>query len=369
MKATILTLMMLAATLVTASPSTASTSRNEEPSFQKNKVVAVSPKNEKSESKTVEYVNPVCKRYFADPAVLKDGDFYYAFGTGDTGDDKRFPVQKSKDLVHWEFLGGALVGLSDKAKTDYWAPEPAKKDNKYYLYYSAGNSTGLDHQLRVATATRPEGPYTDCGKLLIPSEPFSIDSHPFRDDDGRWYLYFVKDELEGDRPGTAIAVVELNDDMTSVKGLPKTILRPSADWQIFGKDREWYGRKWKEWYCIEGPYIIKRDGKYFCLYSGGCWETPRYGLAYGVSDSPLGPFEDRGIAGGACVLSGNDEFIGPGHNSLTTGPDGKTYVVYHAWDKAHTARRMCIDPLTWTEGIPKCDGPKHSGTIVLPQAH
>lgn len=119
-------------------------------------------------AKVIDYVNPVCKRYFADPAVLKDGDYYYAFGTGETGDNKRFPVQRSKDLVNWEFLGGALTALKDGSKTDYWAPEPAKNGGKYYLYYSAGNSTGLDHQLRVATASRPEGPYADCNTLLIP---------------------------------------------------------------------------------------------------------------------------------------------------------------------------------------------------------
>ena len=316
-----------------------------------------------SETKT--YTNPVCESYFADPAVIRDGDFYYAFGTGDSGDNKRFPVKRSRDLISWEHLGGALVALEDSAKTDYWAPEPARKGDSFYLYYSAGNSTGLDHQLRVAQASHPQGPYTDCGKVLIPSEPFSIDAHPFRDDDGNWYLYFVKDELKSSRPGTAIAVVKLNDNMVSISGEPKTILRPSADWQIFGKDREWYGRKWKEWYCIEGPYLIKRNGKYFCIYSGGCWETPRYGLAYAVADSPLGPFVDKGTTGGACVLSGNEEFIGPGHNSLAEGRDGKTYVVYHAWDKKHTARRMCIDPLLWNGGQPKCDGPKHGGTISI----
>lgn len=319
--------------------------------------------NVSSANRKVEYKNPVCKEYFADPAVLKDGEFYYAFGTGDTTKDRRFPVKRSKDLVHWESLGGALVPLADPKKTDYWAPEPAKNGDKYYLYYSAGNNTGLDHQIRVAKSDKPEGPYTDCGKILIPEEAFSIDAHPFKDDNGQWYLYFVKDELIGERPGTAIAVVALNNDMVSVSGFPKTVLCPSADWQIFGKNREWYGRKWKEWYCIEGPYIIKKDGKYFCIYSGGCWETPRYGLAYGVSDNPFGPFKDMGTTNGACVLSGNDEFFGPGHNSLTTGPDGKTYVVYHSWDKAHTARRMCIDPLVWDGDTPKCDGPKHSGTI------
>ena len=50
--------------------------------------------------------------------------------------------------------------------------------------------------------------------------------------------------------------------------------------------------------------------------------------------------------------------LGPGHNSVVLGPDDKTlFIVYHAWDAARTARRMCIDPLIWTPDGPKCDGP------------
>jgi len=33
------------------------------------------------------------------------------------------------------------------------------------------------------------------------------------------------------------------------------------------------------------------------------------------------------------------------------------YMVYHAWDAAKTARRMCIDPIIWTPVGPKVDGP------------
>jgi GH43 family beta-xylosidase len=59
------------------------------------------------------------------------------------------------------------------------------------------------------------------------------------------------------------------------------------------------------------------------------------------------------------VLKGNPlEVLGPGHNSVVIGPDGQTpFVVYHAWDLNRTARRMCIDPLLWTNDGPKCDGP------------
>jgi GH43 family beta-xylosidase len=50
--------------------------------------------------------------------------------------------------------------------------------------------------------------------------------------------------------------------------------------------------------------------------------------------------------------------LGPGHNSFTVAPDGgTTWIVYHAWDLAQTARRMCIDRLDWKDGTPSTPGP------------
>jgi beta-xylosidase len=47
--------------------------------------------------------------------------------------------------------------------------------------------------LRVATSDRPEGPYTDTGTPLVEctGNRFAIDAHPFRDVDGRWYLFYA----------------------------------------------------------------------------------------------------------------------------------------------------------------------------------
>ena len=50
--------------------------------------------------------------------------------------------------------------------------------------------------------------------------------------------------------------------------------------------------------------------------------------------------------------------LGPGHCSVTVGPDEATrYLVYHAWDADLTARRMCIDELRFTHRGPRSPGP------------
>ncbi len=73
--------------------------------------------------------------------------------------------------------------------------------------------------------------------VLTPDDdPFTIDAHPFRGDDGQWYLYYARDFLDGDRPGTALMVDRMLDPLT-LAGERRTVLRASADWQILKRER------------------------------------------------------------------------------------------------------------------------------------
>lgn len=305
------------------------------------------------------YCNPVWPGYLADPFVLRTRDGYFAYGTGsDEGagrqaDGRVFPVLHSPDLVHWTPRGGALEPFSAARETAYWAPEVAERDGTWYMYYAA------DGRLRVATATTPAGPFRDAGRDLLPDEPFSIDAHPFCDPrDGRWYLFFAKDFFD-ERVGTGIAVAPLADDMLGVAGPSHVVVRASSDWHIYERNRTWYNQVWPAWHTVEGPCVIVHEGAYYCLYSGGCWQGPDYGVSFARAGHPLGPYRDEWSAHGPVVLRGiPGRVLGPGHNSVVLGPDERTrMIVYHAWDVAQTARRMCIDPLIWTATGPRCAGP------------
>jgi beta-xylosidase len=305
------------------------------------------------------YQNPVWPGTFADPFVLRHDGHYYAYGTGGRSADGRvFPLLHSTDLVHWEALGGALTPLAGQEQGAYWAPEVAAREDRFYLYYSVADPSGDEtHRLRVAVAETPAGPFTDAGAIL-PDEGFTIDAHPVQDPaDGRWYLFFAKDFFD-ERAGTALAAAPLADDMISLAGPPVTILRASADWQIYERDRELYGRHFAAWHTLEGAFVRRGpDGRYYCLYSGGNWQTSDYGVGYAVADHILGPYTEP--ESGPVVLRGVPEHVlGPGHNSVVLGPDEQTeFIVYHAWDTARTARRLCIDPLAWTPSGPRCLGP------------
>jgi hypothetical protein len=83
---------------------------------------------------------------------------------------------------------------------------------------------------------------------------------------------------------------------------------------------------------------------------------------YGVADTIMGPYSDAGNEKGPRVLrTVPKRVIGPGHNTIITGPDNETpYIVYHAWDAQMKARRMFVDELVWTPEGPRCDGPTWS---------
>ncbi|HLL88410.1 MAG TPA: glycoside hydrolase family 43 protein [Tepidisphaeraceae bacterium] len=312
--------------------------------------------------RSITYTNPVWPHYFADPFVMRSGGAYWAYGTGPAGrDGRQFPVLRSDDLVHWKAAGHALAPIEGARPDAYWAPEVAERDGRFFLYYSASTSASdADQRLRVATSDRPEGPFVDSGRLLLPDQGFSIDAHPFRDPrDGTWYLYFATDYLEDEPHGTGLAAARLAPDMLGIAGPVTTVVRASCDWQIYERDRDYKGRRWRAWHCVEGPFVVPHGGRYYCLYSGGAWHTESYGLGFAVADHPLGPWADERAKLGSTVLKGvPDRVLGPGHNSVVVGPDDRTlFAVYHAWDPNKTARRMCIDPIDWTDHGPVVRGP------------
>lgn len=311
------------------------------------------------------YTNPVWPHYFADPFVLRWRDTYYAYGTGPTREPASatgaciFAVLRSPDLIHWARVGAALIPASDEADNAFWAPEVAEHQGQFHLFYSTA-PPGHDerHRLRVALAEHPAGPFRDAGAVLPESEGFSIDAHPFRDPrSGQWYLFFAKDFCE-ERTGTGLAVVPLAGDLLSAAAPSRPVLRANADWQIYERERPLYGRQWAAWHTVEGPCVVEHDDRYYCFYSGGNWQTHLYGVSYAVADHPLGPWQHAAETGPIVLSQRAGEVLGPGHNSYVQEADGGAeFLVYHAWDPARTARRMCIDRLVWTKEGPRCLGP------------
>uniref|UniRef100_B8HTF9 Glycoside hydrolase family 43 n=1 Tax=Cyanothece sp. (strain PCC 7425 / ATCC 29141) TaxID=395961 RepID=B8HTF9_CYAP4 len=322
---------------------------------------------------TPTYTNPVYRGYFADPFVWKHAGVYYAIGTGAaeaTGQNLAtvFPLLRSADFLNWEFAGHALPRPEASLGDNFWAPEIAFAAGQFYLYYSVGHGD-KNHQLRVAVSDSPLGPYTDLGHALIDPQccAFAIDPHAFQDEDGQWYLFYACDFLDtenGVRAGTALMVDRLLG-MTRLAGEARVVLRARSDWQRFLANRPMYGGIY-DWHTLEGPCVRKYGNRYYCFYSGGCWETENYGVDYGVAEAVMGPYSDQGNEAGPRVLrTVPDRVLGPGHNSIVLGPDDQTeYLVYHAWGVDRQARQMCVDQLIWTAAGPRSPGPTWTSQSV-----
>ncbi len=296
--------------------------------------------------------------------MFKHNGSYYAYGT--PADGEALLVLRSDDLVTWRH-GGEIVGPPEQEGQAHWAPEVAYDNGRFFLYHSTGGREGRGHQLRVAAGNSPVGPFDEDLGALDPSEPFTIDAHPYRDDDGQWYLFYSRDFLEGERVGTGIVVDRLVD-MTALAGERATVLRPHADWHLYERQRHWYDRVW-DWYTVEGPFLRKHGGRYWCFYSGGAWRAENYGISSAVADGPLGPFEPVVSGDTADVLrTVPDRVLGPGHGSVAVAPDNVTeYVIYHAWDPDQVGRHMCADRLVWSEHGPTSPGPTTEPQPAPPQ--
>ncbi len=305
-----------------------------------------------------QFRNPVHDAYFADPFCWRHKDLYYAVGTRKPtpAGDRAVPVLKSADLQTWEELGLALnIPEEEKGGTCFWAPEVVCVDGRFFMYYQCC-PPGRGYHIRVAIADRPEGPYVDTGTPLTDLErnPFAIDAHPFCDSDGQWHLFYATDFLDFDDHtfrGTALVVDRLKT-MTELEGNPQLVRRAHWPWQLYEANKTSHGVT-ADWYTLEGPTVRQRDGRYYCFYSGGCFQNDTYGVDWLEADSIGGPWREIGCERGPQLMrSIPGEVIGPGHHSIVTTPDGTDYAVYHAWNAEMTRRQMCVDRIDWIDKRP-----------------
>ena len=108
-----------------------------------------------------------------------------------------------------------------------------------------------------------------------------IDPTVFIDDDGRAYLYWGNPN---------IYYAELNDDMISLKGEVGKLEQTVESFGAPNPEKRVKGVKYKDTYT-EGPWLHKREGKYYLLYAAG--GVPEH-IAYSMSDGPLGPWKYMG---------------------------------------------------------------------------
>ena len=275
------------------------------------------------------YTNPVYPHSFPDPFVLKFNGEYFAYCTGDSPEGNVFGVLRSRDLIEWEKIGGAMRRL-DNESPFYWAPEVTYSNGTFYLYYSVGNEELME--IRLATSKVPFGGFEDAG-IRLTSEDFAIDPHVFKDGDGKRYLFYATDFLEHTHIGTGV-VADRMISWHELAGSPVPVVRAKYDWQVYDPRREEKGGV--RWHTVEGPFVLERKGKKYLMFSGGNWKQPSYGVGFAVTEEIERAEEWEqfcdGVAVAPVLRSVEQKLVGPGHNSVVRGPDNRQfYCVYHFW--------------------------------------
>lgn len=289
---------------------------------------------------------------FPDPTLLRAPDgYYYVHAT--QGGGHNIQVARSRDLTTWQRLPDALPvkPVWAKATQDFWAPHVSAHDGRYYLYYSAKPDAALTDTTRglclaVATADRPEGPFTDTGAPLLCGQGF-VNIDPMAYDDpvtGKRLLYWGS----GFKP---IKVQELARDRVSFApgSAPIDLLPTDAT-----DDPANYRR------LVEGAWVTRRKGWYYLFYSGDncCGPQAHYATLVARSRRATGPFEIVPVARGGLVIAADARWLAPGHNAVIADGKGRFWTAYHAIDRrqpgepVNTRRIMLVAPVAWRDGLP-----------------
>jgi hypothetical protein len=212
-----------------------------------------------------------------------------------------YHVFSSKNLSEW-IDHGMIVSQYDADWVDstsysMWAPDCIDRNGKYYFYYPANtNTVGSNGRkgfgIGVAVADKPEGPYKVEDKPI--EGIFGIDPNILIDNDGQAYIYWSMGQ---------IFVAKLKDNMLELASEPQTIDNLPTE-----------GLK-------EGPWVFERNGIYYLTFPHVENNTER--LEYAMGDSPVGPFEMKGV-----IMDESPSGCWTNHHSIIEYND-QWYLFYH----------------------------------------
>lgn len=304
-----------------------------------------------------------------DPSMMYDpvGGMYYSYST-DTALTSAYrqgiPIRRSRDLVHFEFVGYALSrqaisqgrdnGRDYKPTGGFWAPYVEYAEGEYRMYYSATKAFGSsESRIWLAVAAHPEGPFENRGVVMDTwhtpdTEPNAIDAHVADTPEGRKYMIY----------GSFFGGIFIKE-LDPATGMP---VNPDPRYQGF---RIAHSPKHSYIDGPEGAAVIRhpREGYYYLFLSYG-WLGDDYDIRVGRSREITGPYLDyqgNSLDGGGwgLKLAGSYRFRadrpwaasdtpgwqfagfrGPGHGVPFLDPVSKQYFfVHHVRDGAEVFRR------------------------------
>jgi hypothetical protein len=235
----------------------------------------------------------------ADPVIVRHKDAYYLFMTLADG------YWRSTNLLDWNFITPSRWPFASVV-----APAVISDGDRLVLMPSTTRPDPVlvsrdpaQGQMDFLTRRMPELPGAVSGEAegslgawhQGDAQPTNVQPGPwdpalFKDDDGRWYLYW------GSSNKFPLYGIEMDmreaDSQQRIHyiGKPRALiaLEPRQHgWERFGPDHTAEDRPT----YMEGAWLTKHDGRYYLQYGAPGTEYNVYATGTYVSDNPLGPFE------------------------------------------------------------------------------
>ena len=316
-----------------------------------------------------------------DPTVTKSGDYYYMYQTdasyGNALDGHgHYPYRRSKDLVHWDFMGTAFTSVPawvkdslnnkrarmvpalpaiDNPSYGYWAPCIRKVGSKYRLYYcvvvldpivGTDYNTSWSERAFIGWAESDDlatNVWTDKG-MVVCSEPDGLESY-IRKGGSDWNAYFKFNAIdpsfiitpEGEHWliygswHTGIAALKLN----ATTGKPDK-LENINDYGVRIAGRGNIGNN--RWQALEAPEIIYNETTgYYYLFMAYDELSVAYNTRVARSRNITGPYlgMDGGnvTTGAECwpivthpyAFNNHTGWVGISHCAVFQNPDTKEW--------------------------------------------
>jgi len=324
------------------------------------------------------YSNPLSPLDTPDSDVVRLGNTYYAFSTGDGFDN--IPAMTTTDLSSWpqtllfnphvtdalpcqagSVQGGncQISAWATRAPGNGapWAPSMIEVGSEYFLFYAAWYPAVAHYCVGVAESFDPFGAYVDhsAGPVVCqPSLGGSIDPDVYQDGDGNYYLAWKNNDGFGSTsPATLWAsAVTFNLDGAQLTGSTTALLTQNRSWES----------------TIEQPTMTELGGRWLLFFSGGPWATSSYAIAYADCQGPVGPCADPNTMP---IFGSAGDVAGPGAPSIFTDTAGTLWMAYDAWTAGNVgypdgSRSLRMDPLCMVSGTPVLLGPSAAPQSLSP---
>jgi beta-xylosidase len=265
------------------------------------------------------YQNPIMAGDYPDPTIMRDGkDYYMTHSAFDYVPG--LTVWHSTDLVNWEPISYALSTYLGPG----WASDISKYKDKYYIYFTVAGSGRSNF---VVYANSPYGPWSKPIDLKLGG----IDPCHIVDESGQRWLFLSG----GNR-------IKLSPDGLSTVGNVEKVYN---GWQ--------FPEQWEtEGLSLEGPKLKKIGDYYYYLSAEGGTAGPptSHMVVVARSKSIDGPWENAPNNPLIHTYSDSERWWSKGHGSLIEAPDGKWWIVYHAYEKGFQTlgRQTLLEPVEFT---------------------